>query len=369
MLGMIIAYSTLLFGILNGIYFVSRQCLWKPVNLDQAGGSRVLDTRIFGYLRLVVGIYALCIAIQHFLEFQFVVKYYTVWNWYLLCTYFITAGVCSLKLASKADRLQSSNGKTTQQQISNQSQENGFQKQKKQNPTIQKEDEYELRMVQNDVTQRNQHNDVKNRLYMNQEDEIKNELQSNSTNHNNTTHDDKQTQKLNPNKSSPQYNTTIETKLSQFVCMTLHIFLTALPIIDLVFWFVLVPYLTALKDPEKLKYFNKICFAFSSYNMHGINSILLLGDLFLNNINFSWHWMGWVACWSAFYGIWLQINHAMTGRWLYFFLDYSKPGGYVLYVALLIAHYMCYLFVYWVFYVRSYFVKEKASVQLTKKVK
>ncbi|KZV52151.1 hypothetical protein F511_07106 [Dorcoceras hygrometricum] len=94
---------------------------------------------------------------------------------------------------------------------------------------------------------------------------------------------------------------------------------------DIVFWFIIVPFLT-IKDYN---------LNFLIINMHSINAVFLIGDTALNCLRFPWFRIGYFFLWTATFVIFQWIVHACISIWWpYPFLDLSSPFSPLWYVAL-----------------------------------
>mmetsp|Transcript_22107 Transcript_22107/g.52852 ORF Transcript_22107/g.52852 Transcript_22107/m.52852 type:complete len:286 (-) Transcript_22107:272-1129(-) len=116
----------------------------------------------------------------------------------------------------------------------------------------------------------------------------------------------------------------------------LHVNLTTVFIVNTFTWLVLVPMMLA--NPETVGKAKKMFFTFTSYNQHGVNSLLILGDLMLNAIPFQGYMIGYAGMWSGLYSIWAHVNYALHGEWIYVFMDPGKANVIVMYSAVFLAH-------------------------------
>ncbi|KAF2286693.1 hypothetical protein GH714_023655 [Hevea brasiliensis] len=90
----------------------------------------------------------------------------------------------------------------------------------------------------------------------------------------------------------------------------------AVMLTDIVFWFILYPFLTA-KD-YTLDFLNAC--------MHSVNAVLLLGDTFLNCLRFPTFRIAYFILWTCIFVISQWIIHACVSMWWpYPFLDLSSP--------------------------------------------
>eukprot|EP00192_Tetraselmis_astigmatica_P018134 CAMPEP_0117664302 /NCGR_PEP_ID=MMETSP0804-20121206/9140_1 /TAXON_ID=1074897 /ORGANISM="Tetraselmis astigmatica, Strain CCMP880" /LENGTH=248 /DNA_ID=CAMNT_0005471511 /DNA_START=336 /DNA_END=1079 /DNA_ORIENTATION=+ len=93
----------------------------------------------------------------------------------------------------------------------------------------------------------------------------------------------------------------------------LHVNLTTVFIVNTFTWLVLVPMM--LSNPDTADKAKQMFFTFTSYNQHGVNSLLILGDLMLNAIPFQGYTVGYAGLWSGLYSVWAHTYHALHGEW------------------------------------------------------
>ncbi|XP_051136737.1 uncharacterized protein LOC127255297 [Andrographis paniculata] len=107
----------------------------------------------------------------------------------------------------------------------------------------------------------------------------------------------------------------------------------AVVLTDIVFWFVIVPFL-ATKD-YKLN--------FLVINMHSTNAVFLLIDTALNSLTFPWFRIGYFLLWTCSYILFQWILHASVSIWWpYPFLDLSSSYAPLLYSSIALLHIPCY---------------------------
>lgn len=124
------------------------------------------------------------------------------------------------------------------------------------------------------------------------------------------------------------------------------IFATELPMalaIDFLTWAVLVPMILAQYTQTRLQFWVSNLFCFESYNQHGFNAVMMLGELVLNIVPVTLLESGWLALWSSLYGVWSAAFLHRTGRVIYPFLDVSKPYAWVSYVGIFGTLWVAYL--------------------------
>lgn len=156
--------------------------------------------------------------------------------------------------------------------------------------------------------------------------------------------------------------------LGYFVVALFHINLTTVFIVDVLTWSLLWPMLKANPDPKRVEFFANQLFNFTSYNQHGFNFVLVLGEMFLNSIPFFPYLLGYVGLWTSFYGIWAFINFSSSGKWMYPFLDASQPWAPFAYLGLFAVHWVFFGFVilllqikYWIL---QYFSTSRQQLQV-----
>ncbi|XP_065875680.1 uncharacterized protein [Euphorbia lathyris] len=102
---------------------------------------------------------------------------------------------------------------------------------------------------------------------------------------------------------------------------------------DIVFWFVLYPFLMA-KD-FSLDFINAC--------MHSVNAILLLGDTTLNCLRFPVFRIAYFILWTSVFVVFQWIIHACVSMWWpYPFLDLSSPYAPLWYMGVGLMHILCY---------------------------
>eukprot|EP00198_Chlamydomonas_reinhardtii_P008093 XP_001697430.1 predicted protein [Chlamydomonas reinhardtii] len=82
----------------------------------------------------------------------------------------------------------------------------------------------------------------------------------------------------------------------------------------------------------------RLLLTFTSYNQHGLNALYIFTDLFLNRHRLAFHATGPLGLWSMAYAVWAHVWHAKSGKWLYPFLDTSKPWAPMAYFGLYMVH-------------------------------
>ncbi|PSC70223.1 hypothetical protein C2E20_6303 [Micractinium conductrix] len=113
------------------------------------------------------------------------------------------------------------------------------------------------------------------------------------------------------------------------------VFCTETPVtlaIDFLTWFVLVPMLMADPSAQRVQFWEERIFNFESYNQHGFNAVMMLGDLVLNQIPVTMTDAGWLALWGSLFGLWSGLFYHRTNRFIYPFLDAHKPYAWASYL-------------------------------------
>jgi hypothetical protein len=128
--------------------------------------------------------------------------------------------------------------------------------------------------------------------------------------------------------------------LGYIVMVLFHINLTTVFIVDVLTWTVLWPMLKQNPDPTKVARFQQELFNWVSYNQHGANAFLMVGETLLNAMPVHLYLMGYVGLWSCAYGVWAFVHHLVTGRWMYPFLDAQKPWAPLAYAGLFLVHWL-----------------------------
>ncbi|KAL9227458.1 hypothetical protein vseg_003143 [Gypsophila vaccaria] len=109
----------------------------------------------------------------------------------------------------------------------------------------------------------------------------------------------------------------------------------AVMLTDMVFWFILVPFLSTTTKNYDLNFF--------MINMHTVNLLFLLGDTALNCLHFPWFRIAYFILWTSFFVIFQWVLHACISIWWpYPFLDLSSPLAPLWYLVVAIMHIPCY---------------------------
>ncbi|XP_010941491.2 uncharacterized protein [Elaeis guineensis] len=107
----------------------------------------------------------------------------------------------------------------------------------------------------------------------------------------------------------------------------------AVVLTDVVFWVLLVPFLSAENFSLDLV---MGC-------MHSLNLVFLVLDTALNSLPFPWFRMAYFVLWSCIYVIFQWVLHACGFSWWpYPFLELSTPWAPLWYLSLALVHFPCY---------------------------
>ncbi|KAJ1282396.1 hypothetical protein BS78_03G048700 [Paspalum vaginatum] len=107
----------------------------------------------------------------------------------------------------------------------------------------------------------------------------------------------------------------------------------AVMITDLVFWFILYPFLAH----------NEYHMDFILIGTHSINVVFIIGDAALNKLHFPWFRIAYFLLWTGIFVNIQWIVHANVSMWWpYPFLDLTFPGAPVWYLVVALLHLPCY---------------------------
>lgn len=107
----------------------------------------------------------------------------------------------------------------------------------------------------------------------------------------------------------------------------------AVMITDLVFWFILYPFLAH----------NEYDMSFLLIGTHSINAVFILGDTALNSLRFPWFRIAYFLLWTGIFVNAQWIIHANVSIWWpYPFLDLAFPRAPVWYLVVALLHFPCY---------------------------
>lgn len=109
-------------------------------------------------------------------------------------------------------------------------------------------------------------------------------------------------------------------------------------VIDLITWTVLVPMLLEVEDAEKREHWLRVMYGFESYNQHGFNAVMMLGECVLNKAPPLFWTGGWVAIWNSLFGVWSAYFIWKFQRPIYPFLDAEKPYAWLAYLGLFVVN-------------------------------
>ncbi|KAF0920371.1 hypothetical protein E2562_034833 [Oryza meyeriana var. granulata] len=107
----------------------------------------------------------------------------------------------------------------------------------------------------------------------------------------------------------------------------------AVMITDLVFWFILYPFLAH----------NQYDMNFLLIGTHSINVVFMIGDTALNSLHFPWFRIAYFLLWTgAFVNVQWLIHANVSIWWPYPFLDLAFPRAPVWYLVVAVLHFPCY---------------------------
>ncbi|CAM0879809.1 unnamed protein product [Alopecurus aequalis] len=102
---------------------------------------------------------------------------------------------------------------------------------------------------------------------------------------------------------------------------------------DLVFWFILYPFLAH----------NQYDMSFLLIGTHSINVVFIIGDTALNSLRFPWFRIAYFMLWTGLFTSAQWIIHANISIWWpYPFLDLKYPGAPIWYLVVALLHLPCY---------------------------
>eukprot|EP00803_Ostreobium_quekettii_P008547 evm.model.scf_1603.2 EVM.evm.TU.scf_1603.2 scf_1603:12602-17333(-) len=123
--------------------------------------------------------------------------------------------------------------------------------------------------------------------------------------------------------------------ISFFLVVAFHVNLAIACVIDITFWFLMIPnYEANHPDPATREYLGRKFYCLYSYVQHGYNVALLLGDFALNDIPYLRSVAPWSMLWAIAYGIFTSAYHSRTGTWLYPFVDTTNLVSSIYFVCL-----------------------------------
>jgi hypothetical protein len=105
-------------------------------------------------------------------------------------------------------------------------------------------------------------------------------------------------------------------------------------LVSIVLWGVLLPNSLAHGSTAELNYW--------SYNMHAINTFLLLVECCTNRLLLHPATLGLIFAWVLLYSAFCWIQHSVTGFWPYFFMSMSSWSALGWYPALIVLHFLVY---------------------------
>lgn len=104
--------------------------------------------------------------------------------------------------------------------------------------------------------------------------------------------------------------------------------------VDLLTWFVLVPVLMSSGDLERVKHWQNVMYSWESYNQHGINAAMMLGEVLLGCIPLTYAHSGYLSLMVSIYGTYSTAFFFKNGRFIYPIFDAHKPYAWLGYIGL-----------------------------------
>ncbi|GFR45578.1 hypothetical protein Agub_g6972 [Astrephomene gubernaculifera] len=258
-----------------------------PATLFEAGCSPALSSTTLAAMRAVLAIYIFTLGgLQLSKLGGFVFKFYTIWNWWLLGLYFALAAVASA-LCARAEKAAAA-ATTVGTRAST--------------------------VADGSAQQRGPEGAT-------------------------STGDRKQEQQQQPAAAWLHR----ATPLSRACHALFMVNSSTVVIVDVVCWAVLYPMLSRGPQTEEVtRIIRRLLLSFTSYNQHGLNALFIFCDLLANRQRLAFHAVGPLGLWSLAYSGWAHAWHAMSGNWLYPFLDTSKPWAPVAYLGLYAVHWLAF---------------------------
>ncbi|PNW84820.1 hypothetical protein CHLRE_03g159700v5 [Chlamydomonas reinhardtii] len=257
-----------------------------PASLWEAGTSPALSSVAMCVFRFVMAVYIFGMGGMQFQRMgAYVFKFYTIWNWWLLGIYFTLAATASALCALAETRSARARAATAK-------------------PTVTAAAEVD---------------------------------NSNGS----AALDASRSAVGNVAKSAPETPKSLQraTLLSRTCHALFMINSSTVIIVDCVCWGLLYPMLArGPQTPETQRIIRRLLLTFTSYNQHGLNALYIFTDLFLNRHRLAFHATGPLGLWSMAYAVWAHVWHAKSGKWLYPFLDTSKPWAPMAYFGLYMVH-------------------------------
>jgi len=124
----IFIYALVLLAIIQSVVFLIKKPLAKkgyicingvcslqplPETLEEAGGSTIISTSTLLIIRLIFAIYTVGLGIyQLVIRGVFHLRFYTIWNWWILSLYFVLSSIASYRLIQRNKRSSSADSRS-----------------------------------------------------------------------------------------------------------------------------------------------------------------------------------------------------------------------------------------------------------------
>ncbi|KAL6767547.1 hypothetical protein ACKKBF_B35670 [Auxenochlorella protothecoides x Auxenochlorella symbiontica] len=113
-----------------------------------------------------------------------------------------------------------------------------------------------------------------------------------------------------------------------------HTEASAIVVVDTITWLVLVPMLMADPDPARRAMWASRLFCLESYSQHGINALMMAGEIALGCLPPDLWAAGGQGAWAGVYGVWAAVFFLRHGRPIYPFMDVKRPHAWVGFLAM-----------------------------------
>ncbi|GIL46192.1 hypothetical protein Vafri_3241 [Volvox africanus] len=270
-----------------------------PATLYEAGTSPVLSSASLAVFRAVLAIYIVGMGLMQLSDMgPYVLKFYTIWNWWLLGLYFALAAVASYLCTRK----EAAEATASAESASAPTKGSGVK-------TADAKAAQPLIEGTRPLTEKIQGCEGPQP----------------------------------PSPPSPSAAHLATTPLSRACHALFMINSSTVIIVDVVCWAVLYPMLAmGEQTPEIQLILRRLLLSFTSYNQHGLNALYIFVEMFLNRHRLAFHAVGPLGLWSLIYALWAHAWHAKTGKWLYPFLNTSKRWAPGAYLGLYVVHWMAF---------------------------
>ncbi|GIL71532.1 hypothetical protein Vretimale_2619 [Volvox reticuliferus] len=265
-----------------------------PATLYEAGTSPVLSSASLAAFRAVLAVYIVGMGLMQLSDLgTYVLKFYTIWNWWLLGIYFALAAAASYICVRKEAATAAASTEPAAALAKG--------------SDVKASDAQPLREGTHQLPEKNNGREG-------------------------------------PRSPHFPFAMHLRSTLLSRACHALFMMNSSTVIIvDVVCWAVLYPMLAmGEQTPEVQMIIRRLLLSFTSYNQHGLNALFIFTEMFLNRHRLAFHAVGPLGLWSLTYALWAHAWHAKTGKWLYPFLNTSKPWAPGAYFGLYVVHWMAF---------------------------